>query len=208
MGRTEEDTQYASQIFYPCMQTADIFQLKADICQLGMDQRKVNVLARELGEKLGYWKPVSVSHHMLLGLTVKNTGATGIDRKVELKMSKSDPNSAIFLTDTEEQISKKISKAYCPEKIVEENPIIEYCKYLVFETNKKMKIERPTKFGGNVEYSSITDLEKDYSSGKLHPMDLKNATAKYINKMILPVRKHFEKNNKAKNMLKRLESIA
>ena len=37
----------ASQIFYPCMQCADIFFLKADICQLGMDQRKVNMLARE-----------------------------------------------------------------------------------------------------------------------------------------------------------------
>ncbi|RYY86754.1 hypothetical protein EON63_05275 [archaeon] len=31
----------AAQIFYPCMQCADVFFLKADICQLGMDQRKV-----------------------------------------------------------------------------------------------------------------------------------------------------------------------
>jgi tyrosyl-tRNA synthetase len=29
------------------MQCADIFFLKADICQLGVDQRKVNMLARE-----------------------------------------------------------------------------------------------------------------------------------------------------------------
>src|SRR3989338_411018 len=62
MGRSEKDTLHASQIFYPCMQAADIFYLKADICQLGMDQRKVNVLAREVGEKLGFWKPVVVSH--------------------------------------------------------------------------------------------------------------------------------------------------
>ena len=32
---------------YPCMQCADIFFLKADVCQLGLDQRKVNVLAKE-----------------------------------------------------------------------------------------------------------------------------------------------------------------
>ncbi|CAL9201163.1 unnamed protein product [Musa hybrid cultivar] len=45
----------ATQILYPYMQCADIFFLigflsytgLADICQLGMDQRKVNVLARE-----------------------------------------------------------------------------------------------------------------------------------------------------------------
>lgn len=47
MGRSEQDELTAAQIFYPCMQCADIFFLKADICQLGMDQRKVNVLARE-----------------------------------------------------------------------------------------------------------------------------------------------------------------
>src|SRR3989338_9056803 len=35
MGRSESETLQASQIFYPCMQCADIFHLKADITQLG-----------------------------------------------------------------------------------------------------------------------------------------------------------------------------
>lgn len=46
MGRKEDEEMSAAQIFYPCMQCADVFFLKADICQLGMDQRKVNMLAR------------------------------------------------------------------------------------------------------------------------------------------------------------------
>lgn len=46
MGRKDSDEMSAAQIFYPCMQAADVFFLKADICQLGMDQRKVNMLAR------------------------------------------------------------------------------------------------------------------------------------------------------------------
>ena len=46
MGRKDNEEMSASQIFYPCMQASDIFFLKADICQLGMDQRKVNMLAR------------------------------------------------------------------------------------------------------------------------------------------------------------------
>ena len=45
-GREESSEMPAAQIFYPCMQCADVFFLKADICQLGMDQRKVNMLAR------------------------------------------------------------------------------------------------------------------------------------------------------------------
>ena len=41
MGRKEGDVLQASQILYPCMQAADIFYQKCDVCQLGMDQRKV-----------------------------------------------------------------------------------------------------------------------------------------------------------------------
>ena len=34
MGRKDGEELSAAQIFYPCMQCADIFFLKADICQL------------------------------------------------------------------------------------------------------------------------------------------------------------------------------
>jgi tyrosyl-tRNA synthetase len=48
MGRSESDSLSSAQIFYPVMQVSDIFELNANIAQLGMDQRKVNVLAREV----------------------------------------------------------------------------------------------------------------------------------------------------------------
>ena len=51
MGRSEADSLSASQFLYPLMQCADIFQLKVNICQLGMDQRKVNMLARDYCSK-------------------------------------------------------------------------------------------------------------------------------------------------------------
>jgi len=44
MGRSETEDLSAAQVFYPCMQCADVFFLRADICQLGMDQRKVRAL--------------------------------------------------------------------------------------------------------------------------------------------------------------------
>lgn len=47
LGRGEGDSNPTAQILYPCMQCADIFHLKTDICQLGLDQKKVNMLARE-----------------------------------------------------------------------------------------------------------------------------------------------------------------
>ena len=63
MGRDESDDLAVAQMLYPCMQCTDIFFLKADICQLGMDQRKVNMLAREYCDDIGQEKkPVILSH--------------------------------------------------------------------------------------------------------------------------------------------------
>ncbi|MBU0627839.1 MAG: tyrosine--tRNA ligase [Nanoarchaeota archaeon] len=207
MGRSEKDALHASQILYPCMQAADIFHLDIDIAQLGMDQRKVNVLAREIAPKLGYNKPIAVHHHMLMGLgQPPKAELSGAERGIELKMSKSKPDTAIFMTDSEEDIKRKMNKAYCPEGIVEENPIMEYCKYILFEKIKSLKIERPAKWGGNLEFSSYAELEAAFSKKELHPMDLKQAVSSEISKLIEPVRKHFEK-GKAKELLEQVKSF-
>ena len=207
MGRSESESLSAAQIFYPCMQCADIFHLEADITQLGMDQRKVNMLAREVGPKLGYWKPVVVSHHMLMGLgQPPATELKGADRGIELKMSKSKPDTAIFMDDSHDEIKRKIGKAYCPEGQAEDNPILEYCKYIIFDKFDTFKIERPAKYGGDLEFKSYDELLDVFVKKELHPMDLKTGAAEHINKLIEPVRKHFEK-GKAKELLEQVKSF-
>ena len=206
MGRKENEVLSASQILYPCMQAADVFTLNVDICQLGLDQRKVNMLAREIAPKLGFKKPVAVHHHMLMGLqATKADSKDKIDQVIELKMSKSKPDTAIFMTDTAEDVKRKIRKAYCPNKQVEQNPIIEYCKYIIFQKYDTMTIKRPEKYGGDLELT-YDELIKKYSSGELFPLDLKNAVAEYLNKMLDPVREYFEKNEKARELLERVQS--
>ncbi len=206
MGRSENETLQASQIMYPCMQAADIFYLKADICQLGMDQRKVNMLAREVAPKLGFSKPVIISHHMLMGLSEPPKGdIDATEKAIAMKMSKSKPDTAIFMTDSEADIKRKISKAYCPQAQVNENPMIEYCKYILFEKFDKLVVERPEKFGGNLEINSYEELTKLYSEGKLHPMDLKNTVAKYLNELLEPVRKKLEHNHAAQKLYEEIK---
>ncbi len=179
MGREESlEKLTGAHIIYSCMQVADIFMLKANITQLGMDQRKVNMLAREVGVQLGYWKPVVVSHHMLLGLG-KPASATedALQRTIELKMSKSKPDTAIFMTDTFEDIQRKMNKAWCLEGEIKDNPVLEYCKYIIFESfdptllklrgsNRPTKfvVERPEKWGGNIILSSFQDLETKFAN--------------------------------------------
>ena len=208
MGRKESESLQASQILYPCMQCADIFELKCDITQLGMDQRKVNMLAREIGPKLVFWKPVVVSHHMLMGLGQPVSDEKKVvERAIDLKMSKSKPDSAIFMTDSEKDVERKIMKAYCPEGQVEENPIIEYCKYILFEKFPVLKIERPAKFGGNLEFKSYTELETAFADKKLHPMDLKQSVAKYINLLLEPVQKKLAANKTAQKLAAEIKTF-
>ena len=201
MGRSDSDKLTASQILYPLMQAADIFYLPADICQLGLDQRKVNMLAREVAKKINRPKPVAVHHHMLMGLNKPpKSDLNGIERIIQLKMSKSSPDSAIFMLDTPADVKRKINKAYCPPKQIVENPVLEYCKYIIFERINKFFIERPKKYGGDVEYDSYAALERDYGEGKLNPPDLKPAIIKYLNQLLDPIRIHFEKDEKAREL--------
>ncbi|TYJ33718.1 hypothetical protein E1A91_A05G122000v1 [Gossypium mustelinum] len=196
MGRSEQDELSAAQILYPCMQCADIFFLKADICQLGMDQRKVNVLAREYCDDIKRKnKPIILSHHMLPGL-----------QQGQEKMSKSDPSSSIFMEDEEAEVNVKIKKAYCPPKIVKGNPCLEYIKYIIFPWFNEFRVERNADNGGDKTYKDFEELVSDYESGGLHPGDLKPALSKALNKILQPVRDHFNKDAKAKDLLKRVKS--
>jgi len=208
MGRGEKEVIQTSQVLYPCMQCADIFHLKADITQLGMDQRKVNVLAREIGPSLGLWKPVIVSHHMLMGLGKPATGeGDATQRAIDMKMSKSKPDTAIFMNDSAEEIRRKITKAYCPEREVTENPILEYCRYIIFEKNKEFKIERDLKYGGPLVYTHYKSLEDDFRKGAIHPLDLKNAVAEYLDMLLEPVRKKLDKNSKVRELEKEIKTF-
>jgi tyrosyl-tRNA synthetase len=179
--------------------------MNIDICQLGLDQRRANILAREVGPKIGLWKPVIVSHHMLMGLEgMKKPEGYDENKKIDIaissKMSKSKPESCIFVHDSKEEILKKIRSAYCPERVVENNPILDYAKHIIFRKFKSIKIERPKRYGGDIEIYSYEELEKMFSEGKLHPLDLKNAVAEYLDKLISPIREHFEKNKKAREL--------
>ncbi len=209
MGREESlDNLTGAHIMYSCMQVADIFMLGANITQLGMDQRKVNMLAREIGHQLGYWKPVVISHHMLMGLGKPAVETEDkIKRTIELKMSKSLPDTAIFMTDSIEDIERKINKAWCLEGEIKENPVLEYCKYILFEKYDSITITRPDKFGGNLTLNSYADLQQQFADKKIHPMDLKQTVSKLLNDLLEPIREHFRTDTHARELLAQVQSF-
>lgn len=193
MGRKETEGVKSAVVFYPAMQAADIFKLDVQIAHAGMEQRKVHMLAHELAPKFGGAKFASLHHHLLPGLKGMERMSPTEDDLIDAKMSKSKPDSAIFIHDSEEDIKRKLMKAYCPEKTIEGNPVLEYAEYLILR-DKTMKIERPEKFGGDLEIENAEELKKIYSEGKLHPMDLKNGVIAELSELLKPCREYFEKN--------------
>ncbi len=198
MGRREKDSLDCASVLYPAMQAADIFALDADIAHAGMDQRKVHMLAREIAIKHGKKKPVVLHHRLLMGLLGPQKMGFDENEKDDLeissKMSKSKPDSCIFIHDSEAEISRKVKGAYCQEKNAENNPVLEMCEQFILRSEKDtLAVERPSKFGGDVEFASYDELKQAYAAGKLHPTDLKNAVSHSLSIMLGPSRKYFEK---------------
>ena len=173
-----------SELIYPIMQALDEEYLGVDIQLGGSDQRHIMTYAREFLPSLGYSPRVEVMTPLVVSL--KGPG---------VKMSASVPESSIKVYESENAIIKKISGAYCPQGIVQENPILQLAKYIIFPVSGKLKIERNAKFGGDILYNNYNILENDFAEKNLHPQDLKNAISKEITEIFSKVRKYFEKHN-------------
>ncbi|HYB45384.1 MAG TPA: tyrosine--tRNA ligase [Nitrososphaerales archaeon] len=211
MGRTEKELVQTAQLFYPMMQVADIFWLDVDICQLGLDQRRANILAREMAEKFRWKRPVAVHHHMLMGLQgVKQPEGyddnAKIDVEIASKMSKSKPETSIFVHDSAEEIRKKMGNAYCPAKVTVGNPVLEYAKYIVFRKASSLRVERPAQYGGPVEFASYAELESAFRKGELHPADLKRSVADAVENAVAPIRTHFENDPSARRLFESVKA--
>ena len=220
MGRKEGEAVDFAKLIYPPMQVADIFVQGVNLAHSGLDQRKAHVIARDVALRLKIKplknknkriiKPIALHHHLILGLGKPPTWPVPQNRIQELwtalKMSKSVPSSAIFIHDSELEIRQKVQNAFCPEKEINFNPILDWAKSLIFTNFSSFEIERPSKFGGNLVFESYESLAKAYHEGKIHPLDLKNAVANYMIKLLSPARKHFQK-PKIKKMRERLEEL-
>ncbi len=206
MGRKEGEDVALAGLFYTPMQVADIFVQGVNIAHAGLDQRKAQIIAREVGDKLTFsplkhkgrvYRPIAVHHPLIMGLLAPPEWPIPKDKMdeylSEMKMSKSKPDSAVFITDSPEEITRKLKNAFCPLGDTSYNPVLDWCEKLIFVNEKsKLVIKRPEKFGGDKTYNSLTELKKDFESKSLHPMDLKTAVAEHIIKLLEPARKHFE----------------
>lgn len=173
-----DDNPKVASVIYPIMQTVDMAALDVDVALGGMEQRKIQMLARENLEKIGEEVPVCIHTPLLHGLDG------------DAKMSSSKGNF-IAVDDTAEDIAKKINKSYCPQGEIEDNPMIEIAETFIYPNQEKLLIKRPEKFGGDIELNH-EELLEEFGSGNLHPMDLKNGIKDFLIEYLAPVREYME----------------
>ncbi len=190
---SEQDSIYTSQIVYPLMQALDIVHLDLDLAVAGIDQRKIHMLAREKLPKLGYEKPTCLHWPLLSSLAGDGD-----------KMSSSKKNTMFPLHADPGRIRETLEDAYCPQGQVEDNPVIEIAEIFIFGADRELHIKRKDEYGGDLHYEDFGELEDDFESGELHPLDLKNAVADEVVKRFEPVREHFKQNPE---LLEPLEEI-
>jgi tyrosyl-tRNA synthetase len=171
----QEENPKVGQMWYPLMQAVDIARLDVDLAVGGIDQRKIHMLARDHLPDIGYDAPTALHTPILTSLE------GGGDK---MSSSEGDP---IAMDDSREDIEDKILGAYCPPH-TDDNPVAEIYRYHVFPRFDAVVVERPEKYGGNLEYGSYEEFAEDIESGELHPQDAKEALVDYVDRLVEPGR--------------------
>jgi tryptophanyl-tRNA synthetase len=170
-------------IFFPCLQIIPtFFEKRRCLIPAAIDQDPYWRIQRDLAESLGYYKAAMISSKFFPPLT-----------GIEGKMSSSKPETAIWLTDEEEKIRKKIFR------------------YAFSGGQPTVELHR--KYGGNPEIDvsfqwlynffeeddeKIKKIEEDYKSGALLSGELKQIL---IEKLVVFINKHKEKRERAKELV-------
>ena len=188
LDQGEEDTLGLYE--YPVLMAADILLPKANLVPVGKDQKAHVELARDLAEKFNklYGEGLPAGRQVfplpepLIGEVPILPGTDG-----QSKMGKSLGN-AIFLTDSLEEVEKKVMSMYTdPKRIhandpgtVEGNPVFIYL----------------DAFGSDENKSEIASLKERYRTGQVGDIEVKKYLVKILNNFLDPIRKRraeFEK---------------
>ena len=170
---------------YPVSQTADITAFRGTIIPVGDDQipiiEQVNEIVRKFNSIYGEGKKILLECQAKLS---NKTRLSGIDGKA--KASKSLHN-AILLSDSVEEVKKKVMKMYTDEKHlkisdkgqIEGNVVFEYLD--AFDEDKKL----------------IAEMKEHYQRGGLGDVECKERLLKVLEELLEPIRikrKELEKN--------------
>ena len=188
MGRSEDSSDGdLSRFYYPALQAADIFEMDIDVAIGGMDQRKAHMFMRDVASKYG-WDKATCLHTPIIS-SLKTSGARM--ESFDHKMSKSDPNGALLLHDSPQQIRNKMKKAYIsPEDT--QSPVYELVEHILLPEFGEIQVTPNPKFGEPSTWRSLEEFRAAVMDGTLHPLDAKFGVGDGLSKGLEALASHFE----------------
>lgn len=160
-------------IGYPVLQSADILMAKAHLVPVGKDNAAHVELCRDIARRFNQlYGEIFPLPEVLLSDVPSLIGTDG-----KGKMSKS-ANNAIFLSDDEKSVEKKVKSMYTdPQRVhahipgtVEGNPVFAY--HEIFNEDK----------------AEVADLKLRYSEGKVGDVEVKGKLIAALNRFLAPIR--------------------
>jgi tyrosyl-tRNA synthetase len=135
-------------------------------------------------------------------------------------MSKSDPDSAVFMEDSADDVERKILNAYCPSKEEEtavtsigtatedagkesmhlkedkiKNPCLDYIQNIIFSPPDA------TFTAGGTTYTDFTTVRNKFLDEEISEEELKRGLIDSLNTLLEPVRTHFSTDENARDLL-------
>ncbi len=176
-AKMDEEAIPFGLVGYPVLQAADILLPRAHLVPVGKDNVAHVEISREIARRFNrlYDEVFPIPEPMVGQVPT----LVGIDGKA--KMSKSLGN-AIFLSDSPEEVRKKVMKMYTdPKRIradipgtVEGNPVFIY--HDIFNPNKE----------------EVEDLKERYRQGRVGDVEVKEKLARALNNFLDPIRERRE----------------
>lgn len=198
----QSDNPIMTSLLYPVLQVLDEEYLDVDAQFGGIDQRKIFMLATEYLPKIGYKKRIHLMNSLVPGLSTTSLKNNVVindigNNEIVNKMSSSNEKTKINVTDTPNQIKKKINSAYCLEGDTDDNTLLIILDKIVFpilnRLNKPLIIQKPEKFGGGtLIYNRYKDVFDAFRDKSLHPSDFKSGICTMLTNFLEPIRTKFD----------------
>lgn len=185
----EQDT--VGLFYYPILMAADILAPRANLVPVGKDQKSHVEFARDIAIKFNkLYGEVFPIPEPLIGEVPTLPGTDG-----QAKMGKSLGN-AIFLTDSAEEVEKKVMSMYTdPKRIhatdlgtVEGNPVFIYL----------------DAFGIEADKDQIAKFKDQYTKGQVGDIEVKKYLVKVLNNFLDPIRKRRAEYEKQPELVDRI----
>ena len=172
---------------YPIHQAADILCVNADLVPVGKDQAPMVEDTRILARKFNNTYKVNILHEpqALFGVPVNVPGIDGAE-----KMGKS-LNNCIYLSDSEEELRKKVFKVYTDPS--------------------RVHATDPGKIEGNVAFmymdlfnddvKEVESMKERYKAGNIKDVEVKERLFEVMNEKLTPIRERRYEAEQMKSVL-------